>query len=89
MAALLRGRSVDSCMDFSATAVTSGGNHLHESAASCPWGRAVQQRVQWLPADAGVQKNPHCAGACSRAEGAELMLSREKLVLLLWHECSL
>lgn len=38
MKTIISGRGVDSCMDFSAIAATSGGSCLYESAASCPGG---------------------------------------------------
>lgn len=50
-------------------------------------GGAAQQRLDWLPANAGVQKNAHCAITCSCTERGGLMLSSEKPVLLLWCEC--
>lgn len=51
------------------------------------WGGGSSTAQHWLPANAGVWKNAHCAVTCSWAERGGLMLSREKAAVLLWCEC--
>lgn len=88
MRTLISGRHVDGCMDFLRVQVRVVAISFVSLQPLVPgWGRGSSTAQPWLPANAAVWKNAHCAVTYSSAERGELMLSREKPALLLWCEC--